>query len=47
MNDLFFELHRDLPREGPGDDASTARTLAPFLPAEPMNLRSGRRRTRR
>jgi SAM-dependent methyltransferase len=26
--DLFFELHNDLPREGPGDDASTRRAYA-------------------
>jgi SAM-dependent methyltransferase len=25
---LFFEIHRDLPREGPGDDDSTRRALA-------------------
>lgn len=28
LSDVFFELHRDLPREGPGDDASTLRALA-------------------
>ena len=27
-SDVFFELHRDLPREGPGDDESTLRALA-------------------
>lgn len=26
--DLFFEIHKDLPREGPGDDESTARAFA-------------------
>jgi SAM-dependent methyltransferase len=43
---LFFELHRDLPREGPGDDASTARALAlvaPYLPqlAEILDIGCG------
>lgn len=41
---LFFELHRDLPREGPGDDASTARAIeivAPYLPGEPSILDIG------
>ncbi len=28
LPDVFFELHRDLPREGPGDDESTLRALA-------------------
>lgn len=39
----FFELHCDLPREGPGDDASTARALAalPGLPACPEILDVG------
>jgi len=27
-SDVFFELHHDLPREGPGDDESTLRALA-------------------
>jgi ubiquinone/menaquinone biosynthesis C-methylase UbiE len=27
-DDLLFAIHRDLPREGPGDDASTRRALA-------------------
>lgn len=27
MNDLFFKIHRDLPREGPGESASTLRAL--------------------
>lgn len=41
---LFFELHRDLPREGPGDDATTARVLemiAPRLPQQPEILDIG------
>lgn len=29
---LFFEIHRDLPREGPGSDASTRRALALVAP---------------
>ncbi len=28
LSDVFFELHCDLPREGPGDDESTLRALA-------------------
>jgi SAM-dependent methyltransferase len=28
LTDVFFDLHRDLPREGPGDDESTLRALA-------------------
>ena len=28
FHDVFFELHSGLPREGPGDDASTLRALA-------------------
>jgi SAM-dependent methyltransferase len=27
MSDIFFEIHSGLPREAPGDDASTARAL--------------------
>ena len=27
LKELFFNIHRDLPREGPGDDASTRRAL--------------------
>jgi SAM-dependent methyltransferase len=27
-DDFFWEIHRDLPREGPGDNASTRRALA-------------------
>ena len=41
---LFFELHRDLPREGPGDDATTARVLGSIvaeLPPEPDILDIG------
>jgi len=38
--DLFFEIHSGLPREGPGDDASTARAYAliPGLPPSPKIL---------
>ncbi len=41
--DIFFELHRDLPREGPGDDASTCRaySLLPGLPPRPRLLDIG------
>jgi SAM-dependent methyltransferase len=41
--DLFFELHRDIPREGPGDAASTRRALAFLtgLPARPRLLDIG------
>jgi len=28
VRQIFFDVHRDLPREGPGDHASTARALA-------------------
>ncbi len=40
---IFFELHQDLPREGPGDNESTRRALAliPGLPARPMILDVG------
>lgn len=31
----FFEIHRDLPREGPGDGASTLRALALAAPLAP------------
>ena len=43
MMDLFFEIHRDLPREAPGSDACTARALAmiPSLPKEPHILDIG------
>lgn len=41
--EVFFELHRDLPREGPGDDESTLRALAMCteLPAKPDILDVG------
>jgi len=41
--DLFFELHRDIPREGPGDAASTRRAFAVMtgLPARPRLLDIG------
>lgn len=41
--DLFFAIHKDLPREGPGDDASTARafSLIPGLPPKPRILDIG------
>lgn len=38
LGHLFFEIHKDLPREGPGSDASTARALdlvRPHLPDAP------------
>lgn len=41
---MFFELHRGLPREGPGDDASTRRALrsvAEYLPERPAVLDIG------
>lgn len=41
---LFFELHSGLPREGPGDDASTLRaiwTVAQYLPDGPSILDIG------
>jgi len=40
---MFFELHAGLPREGPGDDASTERALRllPHLPARPRVLDVG------
>jgi SAM-dependent methyltransferase len=43
LPDVFFELHRDLPREGPGDDESTLRALAMCteLPAKPDVLDVG------
>ena len=43
LPEVFFELHRDLPREGPGDDASTLRALAMCteLPAQPDVLDVG------
>ena len=41
--DLFFELHQDIPREGPGEAASTRRAFALLtgLPAEPRLLDIG------
>lgn len=41
--DIFWELHSDLPREGPGDSASTARayTAIADLPARPKILDIG------
>jgi cyclopropane fatty-acyl-phospholipid synthase-like methyltransferase len=41
--DLFFELHRDIPREGPGEAASTRRAFALMagLPAQPRLLDIG------
>ena len=41
--DIFWELHSDLPREGPGDLASTARAyaFASNLPAQPKILDIG------
>ena len=43
LGEAFFELHRDMPREGPGDDASTLRALAMCaeLPAQPKILDIG------
>ncbi len=40
---VFFEIHRDLPREGPGDSASTKRAFAllPDLGADPLILDVG------
>ena len=40
---LFFELYSDLPRQGPGDDASTLKTLSlvPYLPRSPRILDIG------
>ena len=35
--DIFFELHQDLPREGPGDNPSTRKALCSLtdLPLQP------------
>ncbi len=43
MNEYFFELHTDLPREGPGDAASTLKALRlmEHLPAHPHILDVG------
>ena len=37
LDDAFWAIHSDLPREGPGDNASTARALGAMteLPAAP------------
>lgn len=42
--DIFFDIHRDLPREGPGSAASTRRAFElarPHLPATPRILDIG------
>ncbi len=40
--DLFFEIHQNLPREGPGDDESTERALRMIhLPSRPEILDIG------
>lgn len=41
--DIFFQVHQDLPREGPGSDASTRKALAliPGLPSNPRILDVG------
>src|SRR5512143_1497178 len=43
MNSVFFEIHSGLPREGPGDEASTLRALRLIrdLPAAPEILDVG------
>ncbi len=43
MTNIFFEIHSGLPREGPGDDASTVRALAfaKGLPPKPDILDVG------
>jgi len=43
MNNVFFEIHSGLPREAPGDDASTVRALAlaKGLPPKPDILDVG------
>ncbi len=43
MDDIFFEVHKDLPREGPGSNAATrqALTLLTGLPASPLILDVG------
>jgi SAM-dependent methyltransferase len=43
MDDLFFEVHRELPREGPGSNASTRQALALLrdLPQKPLILDVG------
>lgn len=41
--DLFFEIHKDIPREGPGENASTKQALLMLtdLPSEPCILDIG------
>lgn len=41
--DIFFEIHKDLPREGPGDSESTHRALSLLknLPPKPLILDIG------
>lgn len=34
--DIFFEIHKNLPREGPGDSESTVKALS-FVPKIPVN----------
>lgn len=44
LGPLFFEVHRDLPREGPGSDASTRRALdlaRPHVPNAPHVIDAG------
>ena len=43
LRNVFFDVHRGLPRQGPGDDASTRRALAMCggLPGEPRVLDVG------
>jgi SAM-dependent methyltransferase len=43
MEDLFFEIHKDLPREGPGDRESTERAFSMLssLPPRPLVLDIG------
>jgi hypothetical protein len=43
MTNIFFEIHHNLPREAPGDDASTARALdlvrgLPSASAKPASI---------
>lgn len=42
-DNIFWEVHKDLPREAPGDDASTLRAFSMLtsLPAEPLLLDVG------
>lgn len=43
MTNIFFELHKDLPREGPGDEASTLKAFGMMegLPSNPRILDVG------